>query len=203
MAWTYNDLKTKVGQYLGRTDLSTQIDDAITLFESEYNTRKGVWRRQAVATITTTAGTDTADLPSDFERIMSINRVGFSAGITITSINALAPYRVGNGLPVYVAVYPNNKFVFAPTPDAAYTYELLYYPRLNGLTSLNTSNWLILNYSHVYLYGVLSYLLDYVQDLQRAQYIIGRHETNMAQLENGPATLSEASAVTLAEQSMP
>jgi hypothetical protein len=206
MTWTYSDLVTKVGGYLSRTDLSSQIDDAILLFESDYNTRKSVWRRQSVTTLTSTSGTSTVNLPTDFERMVAIDRVGYDS-IRVTSLDGIKPYRIAPDAPYaeprYAAIYPDNKLLLAPTPDAAYSYELVYNPRLSGLTSTNTTNWLIEKYPHVYLYGVLSYMLDYVRDEERAAYIRQRHESNMLLLESAASVLPEQGAVMSAAEVMP
>jgi hypothetical protein len=192
--WTYSDLTTKVQSYLSRTDLATQVDDAILLFESEYNTRKGVWRRQATATLTATAGTPTIDLPVDFERPHSLTRVGYLP-VNFTSLDGAAPYRgPSNGVPVVAAVYPGDKLLLAPTPDSAYQYELIYYPRLDGLSTINPANWLVEKYPHIYLYGVLSYMQDYIRDDARKASVQAQHESNMAFLENSLTTWAEGQA---------
>lgn len=198
MAWTYSDLKTKVASYLARTDLSSQIDDAILLFESEYNTRKGVWRRLEASTLTTTAGTSTVNLPADFERPVSLQRDNYPSSIIISGLQAAADYRTAaQGEPRIAAVYPNNKMLFAPIPDGVYTYELLYYPRMEGLTPTVTTNWLIEKYPHIYLYGVLAYMQDYIRDDGRKATVVAQHEANMAMLESSLVSVPEGQGVIL------
>lgn len=203
MTWTYSDLKTKAGQWLKRSDLSQQIDDAIVLFESEYASRKNVWRKQSVATITTESEEETEDLPADYEGMVTFERVGFPGRIKVTTIEGLKLYRVGTGEPDYAAVYPDNKLLFAPTPDGEYEYELIYNARLEGLSGDNATNWLLEKYPHVYLYGVLSYMLDYVQDAERALLIKTQHQSNMTMLESQGGLLPEHDFTATAEQSMP
>ena len=198
--WTYSDLTTKVQSYLSRTDLASQVDDAILLFESEYNTRKGVWRRLENVTLTATAGTATVDLPTDFERPHSLTRVGYLP-VSFTSLEGAAPYRgPSNGVPVVAAVYPGDKLLLAPTPDSNYTFELIYYPRLSGLSASNTTNWLIEKYPHIYLYGVLAYMQDYIRDDARKASVQAQHESNMAFLENSLTIWAEGQAQITADQ---
>ncbi len=200
MVWTYSDLSTKVQGYLSRTDLASQVDDAIMLFESEYNTRKGVWRRQSITTLTAVVGTPTIDLPSDFERPVTLSRVGYQP-LSFTSVDGLALYRgPSNGVPVAAAIYPDDKLMLAPTPDAAYEYEFIYYPRLSGLTSSNTTNWLIEKYPHIYLYGVLSYMQDYIRDDARKATVLAQHEANMLAMENSLNGMAEGQATMTAMQ---
>lgn len=203
MTWTYSDLKTKVGAYLGRTDLSSQIDDGIMLFESEYNSRRSIWRKQAVASIATVAETTTANLPNDYETMVSLERVGYPGRIQVTTVEGIKAYRVGAGEPDKAAVYPGDKLIFAPTPDAAYTYEMIYNARLDGLDGSTSTNWLIEKYPHIYLYGVLFHMLEYVQDEQRKQSILLTHERGMSYLESAGGLLPEHDFVMNAEQSMP
>lgn len=49
------------------------------------------------------------------------------------------------GEPRFYADYNATHFLFAPTPDAAYQFELAYYARLQPLSADNNSNWLTLN----------------------------------------------------------
>ena len=48
-----------------------------------------------------------------------------------------------------------DNVIVAPSPDATYTGKLLAYTKLTGLSSGNTTNWIILNAPSVYLYGCL------------------------------------------------
>lgn len=202
MAWTYSDLVTKAGQWLGRSDLSNQIDDAILLFESEYNTKQGLWRQRSTATISLESGDYLYTLPADFESVVSIDRVGYPNSIKVTSVDGLSSDRIGTGEPSKCAIYTDDRLLFAPTADGEYEYELVYKARLDGLNSVTTTNWLLNKYPHVYLYGVLYYLLEYVQDAERANRIIQKHEANLASLTNLTA-LPEIGGVVAAEQSMP
>jgi hypothetical protein len=186
MSWTRADLKTKVGAWLGRSNLSSQIDDGIALFESDYNTRKGVYRSQNTEDLTAGIGNDYVDLPTDFEGIVALERPGYPGRIKVVPVARLNQARVGaSGEPSLAAVYPGGKLKFDVTCDAEYEYELIYHQRLTGLSDSVSSNWLLEKYPHVYLFGVLSYLLEYVQDIDRATHIAARHEANMAALEAG------------------
>jgi hypothetical protein len=186
MSWSLSDLTTKVGQWLGRSNLSAQIADAILLFESDYNTRKGVYRAQADAVLTTTIGSDTLSLPDDYEGMVALVRAGYPGRIQVVSLARLNQERAGaTGEPTFAAVYPGGKLKFDVEADAAYDYELVYHKRLDPLGGETTSNWLLENYPHAYLFGVLFYMLEYVQDAERANRIVSKHEANMAALESG------------------
>ena len=67
MAFTsYSTLKTKIGEYLARTDLDAQIPDFIRLAEERLRRDLRIRQMLKVATATTTADDSTVSLPADF-----------------------------------------------------------------------------------------------------------------------------------------
>lgn len=60
------------------------------------------------------------------------------------------------GAPVYYADYNISHFRIAPVPDAAYQFELVYYARLQPLSTENQTNWLTLNAPQALLYAALT-----------------------------------------------
>jgi hypothetical protein len=190
VSWTYSDLVSKVAGYLNRSDLASKINDAILLFESDYNTRQGVWRRRRVFSFTTVAGDDAlVVLPADYERMDSLYRVG-AGELPVRSIIEVNRLRAGIGEPQVAAVYPDDKLLLGPTPDAAYDYEMLYYPRLEGLSPTQTTNWLISKYPHIYLYGVLAFMMDYIRDDARKAAILGQYEASLASLNSSTGVVA-------------
>jgi hypothetical protein len=55
----------------------------------------------------------------------------------------------------------------APTPDQAYTFEVLYYERIQPLSSSNQTNWLTQNAPTAMLYGTLLQAMPFLKDDQR------------------------------------
>lgn len=169
---TFSDLKGKIAGYLARGGLDAQIADAISMFEAQYNGAEDNYFAEQVATVTTIAGTVTADLPSDFNRVVGIY---YSDGtpITLVDVSALNPTNV-RGRPLRAAIYPGNRLKFDMVPDAAYAIELIYEGKLTPLSDASTTNWLLAQYPNVYVYGALMFMLDYLQDGVRAETVAGR-----------------------------
>jgi len=55
----------------------------------------------------------------------------------------------------------------APTPDQAYTFEVLYYERIQPLSSDNQTNWLTQNAPNAMLYGTLLQAMPFLKNDQR------------------------------------
>lgn len=57
--------------------------------------------------------------------------------------------------PKFYADYNISNFYLAPTPDAAYPFELVYYARLDPLTEAHQENWMSLHAPQALLYAAL------------------------------------------------
>jgi hypothetical protein len=61
-----------------------------------------------------------------------------------------------------------GEFEVSPTPDEAYTADLLYYGTIAALSDSNTSNWLLTYHPDAYLYTALVHSAPYLNEDQRA-----------------------------------
>jgi len=55
----------------------------------------------------------------------------------------------------------------APTPDKAYSFEVLYYERIAPLSSTNQTNWLTQNAPTAMLFGTLLQAMPFLKNDQR------------------------------------
>jgi hypothetical protein len=55
----------------------------------------------------------------------------------------------------------------APTPDQAYSFEVLYYERIQPLSSTNQTNWLTQNAPNAMLFGTLLQAMPFLKNDQR------------------------------------
>jgi hypothetical protein len=154
---TYSDLKTSVANYLGRSDLTSQIPDFITLAELRLSRDIRTRRMLKTATATMTAGDATVGLPSDFLAIRDV----YLQGTPRTVVSYLSPSAFSansradeQGLPVFYTLR-SNEFEFAPKPDSAYVVQMLYYYKPAVLSNNNSSNEFLANYPDSLLYGSL------------------------------------------------
>jgi hypothetical protein len=175
---TYSDLVTELAATLGRplSSIQTRLDNAIGLFEAEFNADEVGGQQLGVSTVTTAAGTATYAAPTDNGGISYVSYQGNVDVLRKTTLDWIKDNPTGGqGAPERWAPYPGNRIIFWPTPDGAYTMDVFYTQRLTGLTASSTTSTLLTNYPHLYLYGTLMHLLDLVQDMDRAADIRAKY----------------------------
>lgn len=133
MAITYTlaGLKSKIADDLARSDLSTQIDDAVETSIKFFQKRRFWFNETRTATFATVANqsayssSDDADIPLflDLDAVFladsSDNRFELDR-IEAEDMHELLGNGAGTGQPVFYA-YFDKKFLLYPIPDAAYT----------------------------------------------------------------------------------
>ena len=162
---TYAELKTSVGDWLNRSDLTTAIPDFISLAEAQIE--RNLRTRQMIVRSTASITTEYSAVPDDFLEVKSFkldtNPVTPLQFETIDSMDTLSvTYRTATK-PMFFTVV-GEQFRYLPVPDAAYTGELIYYAKLSKLSTSNTTNWLLTSAPDVYLYGALMQAAPYLQD---------------------------------------
>ena len=154
---SYSTLKTAVANYLGRSDLTTQIPDFITLAELRLSREIRTRKLLKSVTTTTTVGDSTVALPSDFLELRDIY-LGGNPRISLSYLSPSAFTRDAQaevvGKPVYYTTLA-QEFEFAPVPDAVYTVELLYYFKPTPMSDSVASNEFLANYPDALLYASL------------------------------------------------
>ena len=168
---TYSDLQTSVANYLGRSDLTSQIPDFITLAELRLSRDIRTRRMLKTSTATMTVGDPTVGLPSDFLAIRDV----YIQGLPRTVVSYLSPSAFSSnaradqaGLPVFYTLRA-NELEFAPYPDSAYVVQMLYYFKPTALSVSNTSNEFLANYPDALLYASLLEAEPYLMNDARTQ----------------------------------
>lgn len=154
---SYADLQTTIAGYLARSDLTAQIPDFIRL--AELRLRRDLRIRQMLKSVTTAtvAGDNTVELPSDFLEVRDLVIVGNP----VQPLSYLSPSAFSRDPSIgYTGKSKNytilgNDFQLAPTPDAVYTVQLLYFAAPTFLSNTNTSNDFLANTPDALLYGAL------------------------------------------------
>lgn len=107
-------------------------------------------------------------LPSDFQSMRRI-RVSSQAGkplLDFLSTVQMDDYRNSTadtpGTPLYFTIF-GSEIELAPTPDAAYTIEMIYRQNIPALAS-NSTNWLLTLSPDLYLYGSLMETAPYIKE---------------------------------------
>lgn len=153
---TFSELKSAVANYLNRDDLTSVIPDFITLTENRINRELRARANVSRVTTTTTSGTDIYDVPADLIELRSVSKVSTNNTTALKYVSPESGTREYGGVSsASPRAYSNVGKVIKlfPTPDSAYTIELIYYNKLNNLSDSVTANNILEEFPALYLYG--------------------------------------------------
>lgn len=163
---TYAELQTAIGDWLNRADLDQKIPDFIRLAESTLN---DVLRSADMVTQTTavTITSGRATLPADALEIVYAQVASSDdeplEQVTPQQLTMLRRTRTRDAAnPRFFAII-GREIVVTPTP-ASGSLDLDYYQRIPALTDSNTSNWLLDDAPHMYLYTSLLHATPFLMD---------------------------------------
>jgi hypothetical protein len=77
------------------------------------------------------------------------------------------PDATQQSLPKFYADYDYTHWLVAPTPDLPYTFEVLYYERIQPLDSANQTNWFTVYAPQALLYGSLLQAMPFLKNDDR------------------------------------
>ena len=163
---TYAELQTAIGDWLNRADLDQKIPDFIRLAESTLN---DVLRSADMVTqstgVTITSGR--ATLPADALEIVYAQVASTEdeplEQITPQQLTMLRRTRTRNAAnPRFFAIIGRD-IVVTPTPSSG-SLDIDFYQRIPALTDSNTTNWLLEDAPHMYLYTSLLHATPFLMD---------------------------------------
>ena len=166
---TYDEIKTKVAEYLNRTDLTSQMDMFIDLAESDIN--KVIKHQDLIKRANAVAETQYTQLPSDWSRVINVE-LNTSDHTTLLqqSTESLDLKRTSidnvSGRPEYFAI-TDNAIELCPTPDTNYELQLTYYANIPELSSTNTTNVVSDKFPDVYIYGCCKHASIFLMEDER------------------------------------
>jgi hypothetical protein len=168
---TYAELKTSIGDWLNRADLTAVIPDFISLAEAQVE--RTLRTRQMIVRANASFDAQYGAVPADFLETKSLKLTSTNpqTPLTFLSVDALdneATKYTGSGKPKFFGIV-GGQFRLVPLPDSNYTTELTYYAKLSKLSNSNTTNWLLTSSPDIYLYGALLQAAPYLQDDARIQ----------------------------------
>ena len=165
---TYAELKASVADFLNREDIAAVIPSFIALAEADMNRKLQDWRMDVVLPVTL-SGQYTA-LPSGWLSTTRLTLTTPTSRLDLASDGALAEIRFQRGdvagKPTSYAHTAGSLEVY-PTPDAAYTAELVYRAKIASLSDAAATNWLLAAAPDCYLYGSLMQSAPYLKDDSR------------------------------------
>lgn len=183
----YNDLLAAVASWMDRTDLTSVIPDFITVAESRIARDLRIRKQISTTALTTTAGSQSVTLPTDFLELENITLTSTSPPATLSVItpeilDRKYPKNYQTGQPMVYALL-GDYLKLGPTPDAEYTVSIDYYARFSALSSTST-NWLMTNHPMVYLAGALCEGWLYLQDAEKLAIWDQRYRSEVSQLQD-------------------
>lgn len=172
-------LVTAVTEYLARDQDATliaRIPTFIQLAEAKFNRELFVRQMEQRSTALTDSASSEPEfisLPSDFQsmRRVRLSSVTGKPHLSFLSGTQMDEYRYGGGntagQPRYFTIFGTELELY-PTPDAAYTIEMVYRQNIPALAT-NDPNWLLTLAPDVYLYGALLESAPYIKEDGRIQ----------------------------------
>jgi len=171
---TYDSLVENIQSYLERTDTATleKIPLFIMLTEQIIASQIKFLGNLTVNTSTMTASTSIIDKPARWHKTVSMNITvsGVRQPVLLRKYEYLREYwpnATSTGTPEFYSDYDYTHWLVAPTPDLAYTFEVLYYERIQPLDSSNQTNWFTIYAPQALLYGSLLQAMPFLKNDER------------------------------------
>lgn len=163
---TFGELKTAIGDWLNRDDLTAAIPSFITMAEARFNRELRTWKQETRSTAQLDA--QYSALPADFAQPIRLQLLGGSTSevspISTAQMMQLRADRADEaGRPVHYAITAQGLELF-PTPDDDYDASLVYFAKVPALSDAAPTNWLLTDAPDVYLYGALLHSAPYLKD---------------------------------------
>lgn len=171
---TYDSLVENIQSYLNRTDTATieKIPLFIMLAEQIIASQIKFLGNLTVNESAMTQGTNVIDKPVRWHKTVSMNITvaGVKQPVLLRKYEYLREYwpdDAQEGLPKFYADYDYTHWLVAPTPDDDYTFEVLYYERVQPLDSSNQTNWFTIYAPQALLYGSLLQAMPFIKNDDR------------------------------------
>ena len=171
---TYDSLVENIQSYLERSDTATleKIPLFIMLAEQIIASQIKFLGNLTVNTSTMTATQAIIDKPARWHKTVSMNIVvaGSRQPVLLRKYEYLREYwpdATETGTPVYYGDYDYTHWLVAPTPDVDYTFEVLYYERIQPLDSSKQTNWFTTYAPQALLYGSLLQAMPFLKNDER------------------------------------
>ena len=172
MSFTFTELKTAIQDYTDNTETTfvNHLSDFIKGAEDRIFKTVDLELFRKNVTSSFTSSDKFLSIPSDYLASFSlqITTSGSEDILLQKDVNFLQeafPTSASEGVPKYYAVFDNNNFIVAPTPNSNYAVELHYYYKPTSLTAGADSGttWLSTNAPFALLYGSLVEAYTYMK----------------------------------------
>jgi len=171
---TYDSLVENIQSYLNRTDTATleKIPLFIMLAEQIIASQIKFLGNLTVNTSTMVANVGILDKPARWHKTVSMNVTvaGERQPVLLRKYEYLREYWPDGtltGVPAYYGDYDYTHWLVVPTPALAYSFEVLYYERIQPLDSTNQTNWFTTYAPQALLYGSLLQSMPFLKNDER------------------------------------
>ena len=171
---TYDSLVENIQSYLERTDAATiaKIPLFIMLAEQIIASQIKFLGNLTVNTSTMVLGNGVIAKPARWHKTVSMNVTvsGDRQPVLLRKYEYLRNYwpdSTATDVPLYYCDYDYSNWLIAPTPNANYAFEVLYYERVQPLDSSNQTNWFTIYAPQALLYGSLMQAMPFLKNDER------------------------------------
>lgn len=192
---TYDSLVDDISTYLERTDTATlqKIPTFIMLAEQVIAAEIKFLGNLTVQQSTMVATQPVIDKPARWHKTVSMNVVvaGERQPLLLRKYEYLREYwpnATQTDVPKFYCDYDYTHWLIAPTPAAAYTFEVLYYERIQPLDSSNQTNWFTIYAPQALLYGTLLQAMPFLKNDERIPMWQSQYDKIMQVLKNEDIT---------------
>jgi len=186
---TYNSLVENIESYLERNDTATlnKIPLFIMLAEQVIASRIKFLGNLTVNTSNMVTSNAVIAKPARWHKTVSMNVTiaGNREPVLLRKYEYLRNYfpdPTATGIPKYYADYDYSNWLVAPTPAAAYAFEVLYYERVQPLETSNQTNWFTSYAPQALLYGSLLQAMPFLKNDDRIPMWQSQYDAIMATL---------------------
>ena len=173
---TYDSLFENIQSYLERTDQATidKIPTFIMLAEQVIAADLKFLGNLTVNTSTMVLGDPVIEKPARWHKTVSMNVTvnGQRQPVLLRKYEYIRNYwpnATQTDVPLFYCDYDYTHWLVGPTPDAAYSFEILYYERVQPLSSSNQTNWFTEYAPQAMLYGSLLQAMPFLKNDERVQ----------------------------------
>jgi len=176
-AMTFTSLQATLRKYIERgsvsdPDVYEMLPELINISERNIALDLNVTGIREIVTAVMVSGTSVYQKPSDWRRTVAIN---FGSGTTLDQRAGIFPRSYEycrdywpddtvTSTPKFYSDYSDEYMLVAPTPDAAYPFELTYYARPRLLDEESETNWITENWPQLLLYATLREIAPFMKD---------------------------------------
>ena len=171
---TYTSLAADIESYLERTDTATvnKIPTFIMLAEQVIASQIKFLGNLTVNVSTMVQGDPVIAKPARWHKTVSMNVTvdGVKSPVFLRKYEYLREYwpeATTEDVPKFYADYDYTHWLIAPTPADAYTFEVLYYERVQPLDASNQTNWFTEYAPQALLYGSLLQAMPFLKNDER------------------------------------